>query len=281
MIRYQLAERAQLPQMEQLWSAVFGDGAEYIQRFYAHWFQRDCCFAASDGDTVAGMLHLLPCTLLTAGSPQRCRYLYACAVLPAYRRRGIFAALMERAIQICAAEHSSLVCIPANEGLFSYYARFGLSRVPCCGTASVQVHPVTEPYSIRALTAEGYAAAAADRSHQISCCVQWDRDGAAYAIEEAKGCGGFAQEITLRGGKAAAIGYAFDGVLHITDLAAPVPLRDRALQALAQSFSCGEILCSVPAEQADRIRYGALRTEAAAEIRSCYFPLDLLGYVTF
>ena len=164
MIICQTAGREHLPQMIRLWCSVFGDSEAYVRRFYRHWMPKAETVIAADGRNVTGMFHMLPAELHCGSTHCRCYYLYAGAVLPEYRRQGIFRQIITQILQKAAAENAALLLIPANDDLFRYYGKFGFRRTVCtavCETETGCVSPQEKPV-LEELDAETYSALRSD-----------------------------------------------------------------------------------------------------------------------
>ena len=215
---------------------------------------------------------------MIGGKPHPCLYLYAGAVLPEYRRRGIFGELMRFALSLCSKARAYTVGIPAREELFAYYAGFGFYTAPLSVTVSMLPDTLPDPpeYAVQELTAQAYASAAAARNSLLPCAVQWDLSASEYALSEVRSCCGFAKQIVLAEQSFAAVGCLRENVLHIFDLAAPPDMRAPVLAALAQQYPCARICCRIPAQTPDAERRCIVFSEQPVHIQSCYFPLDLL-----
>lgn len=274
MITYQQAQKEHLPQMTALWCSVYGDRREYTEAFYAHWFGKCICMTALDGTHVAGILHLLPAVLQRNGRIDAAYYLYAGAVEPAYRCRGIYANLLRMICKRSAEEQRTVLGIPAEASLFPYYARFGFRPLPVYSTETVRKRgeaPQERPVMTE-LTAEQYARMAAG----LPSAMLWDKDGLEYAFFEIRECGGFAKRFMLRGAECAALGSCADNTLYLRSLIAPESLRDAAMQALLHSFRCETLICRIPPDADSAQEKGMICGQHAADTGSVFIPLDLL-----
>lgn len=110
----------------ELWSDVFGDEREYIELLFP--YGKNVCdiFAAFYGNKITSALYLLDCTLTYSGVQYKGKYLYAAATDKRYRGKGLMASLINEAEEYCkSAELDFISLVPANEGLYSYYEKFG------------------------------------------------------------------------------------------------------------------------------------------------------------
>ena len=274
MITYQQAEARHIPQMTALWCSVFGDRREYADAFYAHWFGKCICMTALDGTHVAGILHLLPAVLQRYGRKDAVYYLYAGAVEPAYRCRGIYADLLRMLCKRSAEEQRTVLGIPAEASLFPYYARFGFRPLPVYSTETVRKQGEAPPElpAMTELSAEQYSRMTAG----LPPAMLWDKDGLEYALFEIRECGGFAKQFMLRGAECAALGYCTGSTLHLRSFIAPDHLRDAALQTLLHSFHCETLICRIPPEADTPQETGMIYAPHAEDTGSVFIPLDLL-----
>ena len=109
-----------------LWMKVFGDEREYVELLFQG--EKEICdtFACYDGDSVCSALYLLDCTLKFDGKVYKGKYLYAAATDPEYRGKGIMGTLVAEAQAYCKEAGLDFISlVPANDGLYLYYERFG------------------------------------------------------------------------------------------------------------------------------------------------------------
>lgn len=109
-----------------LWSDVFGDEREYIELLFPR--DKSICdvFATFDGGKIISALYLLDCVLTFNGVPYTGKYLYAAATDESHRSKGIMSTLIKEACEFCIESGFDFISlVPANEGLYKYYAKFG------------------------------------------------------------------------------------------------------------------------------------------------------------
>ena len=110
----------------ELWIKVFGDERDYIELLFPE--NKCICdvFAVAYGETLCSALYLLDCTLNYKGSAYKGKYLYAAATDPQFRGKGLMASLITEAEQYCKASGIDFISlVPADEGLYGYYNKFG------------------------------------------------------------------------------------------------------------------------------------------------------------
>lgn len=108
----------------ELYREAFGDDGEFTRRLFDDFF--DCCHYIKDGGTVAAMLFLLPCELITPDKRRAARYLFAAATAKRMRGKGLMTRLIEKC---CAKCHEFIFLKPADEGLINFYSHRGFVTV--------------------------------------------------------------------------------------------------------------------------------------------------------
>lgn len=118
------------PSLKKLWSETFGDDDEYINLLFDFDYTPAECFAEiSDGDVIS-VLYLLKGYITADGKVFEGRYLYAAATDKKHRGKGLMAELIRQAREYVKEKGLSFIClVPADEGLYGYYARFGFEAV--------------------------------------------------------------------------------------------------------------------------------------------------------
>lgn len=119
MIRH--AKEQDKRQIADLWETVFCDTRREINLYLDRFL--NCIIVCEQDGQIIGMLSLLP---ITCGDIQ-VKYIYAVAVHPSYRLRGIASALLEEAEK----EERFLVLVPAEKSLFEFYRKRGFSEMYC------------------------------------------------------------------------------------------------------------------------------------------------------
>ncbi len=116
--------------LKKLWADTFGDNEEYINLLFDYDYTPAECFAEiSDGEVIS-VLYLLKGHIVAEGNAFEGRYLYAAATDVKHRGKGIMAKLIKEAQEYVKKNKLSFIClVPADEGLYGYYARFGFEAV--------------------------------------------------------------------------------------------------------------------------------------------------------
>ncbi len=113
-------------QCRELWSAVFGDDEEFIDRFIVHHYHRSTILSFTADRRMVAMLHLLPFESPLGPAT----YIYGVATHPDYRGRGYARNLMLRAMHTIGKNGSMaafLIPDPTQPWLRGFYAKFSFS----------------------------------------------------------------------------------------------------------------------------------------------------------
>lgn len=128
MIRY--GNNTFLPALKALWKECFADEDAYIDAFFRAMYQDGHVLLEEEKEVLLGASFFLPGSILLeeeAGVTrwQKIRYVYALAVYPQYRGRGIAGKLLHRAYELYGVP---LIAEPAEEGLVGgFYEPLGFS----------------------------------------------------------------------------------------------------------------------------------------------------------
>lgn len=119
------SEKRDEPELKKLWHDVFGDGPEYIDRFFTNVYEPGMAVVVQAGDSLASAVYMMPIgnLVLPDGSSMPASVSYAFATFPEFRSRGYGGKAAEEAVLRSHAEglYAATIC-PAEDSLFSYYA---------------------------------------------------------------------------------------------------------------------------------------------------------------
>ncbi len=115
-------------QLVNLWCEVFSDSEEYV-RLLIPFLPSFDCYAAFEGDELVSAMYLLPSEIRCVERLYKGRYLYAAATKEKCRKNGYMSLLINEAIDTLKDKADFISLVPANDGLYSYYARFGFEAV--------------------------------------------------------------------------------------------------------------------------------------------------------
>ena len=108
-----------------LWHGVFGDPEDYVETFLRFLPEMGGGVAAFEEGRPLGAAYMITALQLREGeNSRRCGYLYAVAVRPEARGRGVGAALSQAAAALGRKRGAALICTwPAEPGLYAWYER--------------------------------------------------------------------------------------------------------------------------------------------------------------
>lgn len=112
--------------LKKLWSETFGDDEEYINLLFDKGYVPSECFAEVIDGEIVSALYLLSGYIVNGRQKYEGRYLYAAATDFRFRSKGIMSKLIKEALEYVKSNNISFVSlVPANEGLYGYYGKFG------------------------------------------------------------------------------------------------------------------------------------------------------------
>ena len=136
-------------QLRALFTEAFHD-AWFTELFFDRGYSPDRCFLAAETEVLAG-LHWFDCTL----RGRKVAYLYGIATFEAQRGKGIGSRLIQAALKHLEQDYDAALLVPAEEGLFGYYERFGFRPVSSICEETI---PAGTPLPLRKLSLFEYAA---------------------------------------------------------------------------------------------------------------------------
>ncbi len=122
-----LARAEDIPALEKIWTACFGDGQAYQDLFFQNRFHPDNTVVWRERGTAVAMAHLMPYTMEDErGERHLCDYVYAVSTLPEFQGKGISSRLLSYAAQTAEKRGAcALSLVPAEESLFDFYRKRG------------------------------------------------------------------------------------------------------------------------------------------------------------
>jgi len=197
-------------EMKALWRISFGDTADTVDRFFEERLPSAKAIAAMDTDGVTGAAYLLPASYKEGGVYRAAYYVYALAVLPRCRGRGIGRTLMEEAFRIAREEDAVCLLMPDGEGLAQYYEGLGMKRGFRTRTRTVPVRPgePSLPVEFTRVTAEEYTALRDGCFGHRDGYVRWDAEAVRFALADNERSGGFTVKIREKGADGAYVAMA-------------------------------------------------------------------------
>lgn len=182
MIRFALKD--DFESVTELWSLVFGDSADIINRFLDVHFSEDSLLVYEADNRIAAMFFLLKGDVCINSEEYPSRYLYAACTHPDYRGRGIMAGLINAAYNLCAQKSIDYICLlPAEESLYGYYEKFGYK-------ALYGVRKLSEKDFQSSLTDSGFAftenldlSTVRDRAFAKINYFKWNKEAVDFAFD--------------------------------------------------------------------------------------------------
>ncbi len=115
-------------QLKQLWHLAFGDGEDFIERFFQTAYHPDRCLYLTANGQITAALYWLDCTY----QGQKQAYIYAVATHPDHRGKGLCRQLMGKTHQRLKEQgyHAALLR-PADNGLRRMYRKMGYRTATC------------------------------------------------------------------------------------------------------------------------------------------------------
>lgn len=144
---------SQIPELKALWQTSFGDERAFVEAFFSTAFSPRRCRCVTVEGILAAALYWFDCH----HQEETCAYIYAVATDPAFRGRGLCAALMaDTHKHLTENGYAGAILVPGNKNLFSFYEKQGYR--PFGGKAQLTCAP-GHPVSLTPVKAEEYAAA--------------------------------------------------------------------------------------------------------------------------
>ena len=123
-IRFARPEDAQ--NVRELWDMAFGEDKDFNDWFFENIFNIDDVLLYTIDNKIAAMTQMPAYEIKGLGT---LTYIYGAATHPDMRRKGIMSQLLEKSFEIDKQNgRVGSMLIPANKGLFDFYARFGYEK---------------------------------------------------------------------------------------------------------------------------------------------------------
>ena len=112
--------------LKALWEDAFDDPLNYVDFFYNNVAKTGDTFVFEVENQIASMLTMIPIEFVFQDKAVRAVYLYGCATLTKFRRKGIMKSMIRKAEQIAKSNGCALsVLVPGEKYLFKYYKDLG------------------------------------------------------------------------------------------------------------------------------------------------------------
>lgn len=121
-MRIDFALPSQIPQLQALWQAAFGDTEAFIDGFFTTAYAPSRCRCVTVDGNVAAALYWFDVSC----EGQRMAYIYGVATAPEYRGKGLCRALMaDTHAHLALRGYRGALLVPEGEALRRMYASFG------------------------------------------------------------------------------------------------------------------------------------------------------------
>ena len=145
-------------QLVRLWNTVFGDGEDYI-RLITPYLDIVDCYALKEDGIIVSAFYLLPAEIKKGDRIYKGSYLYAAATYEENRSKGYMSYLIKEAIKDKENELDFISLVPADNGLYSYYSRFGFepimynyrTQLICCGNEKAESDKIIDGKAVNSL----------------------------------------------------------------------------------------------------------------------------------
>ncbi|MBR5542660.1 MAG: GNAT family N-acetyltransferase [Oscillospiraceae bacterium] len=114
-----------IERLRTLWDECFPDDTAYADFFFENIFKLNSAVVFEKNGEVCGMIHVFPRIIATPQGEMSAKYIYGVGTDKKYRGLGIAGKLLESEAKDC----DMLVLIPANEGLFEFYKKYGFEEI--------------------------------------------------------------------------------------------------------------------------------------------------------
>lgn len=145
MIRF--ADENTKPLVKSMWKTVFDDKDEYIDLIFSRKYRHENTLVYFDGDIAAASLQMFPYIIRFYGEDIPFYYLAGLCTLPRYRKRGYMGKLILESFAVMRQRGIALsILVPAEEGLFGYYEKYGYTQTFDKGTEPIDMKSICEDY---------------------------------------------------------------------------------------------------------------------------------------
>lgn len=266
-------EERSLPVYKQLWKECFADTDSYIDAFFEAFYEKENVLAAVENGMLLGASFFLPGKIYRKQAQgkeewQEIRYVYALAVFPKFRGRGIAGSLLRRAYE---RYRMPLIAQPAEEGLVGgFYRPLGFApafylqktqiTLPSVMPRGKMRNPDAAQIQIRPADAADYCRIR-DAHFKTDGYVSWPVRHIAFALWEHRRWGGEAL-VLARDGREDILMYEMsDGAAVITETTLS---REEVLQNAADLFKEGCLELTLTGAAAENGQIQNLKAEQNA-----------------
>lgn len=113
-----------------MWQICFDDTPEFVNLYFSEKYKDENTLVYFIDDKAVASLQMIPYRFTFCGTEIPSAYISGACTLPEYRNRGIMGQLLLAAFEVINQRNIPLsILIPAEEWLYSYYAKYGYHTV--------------------------------------------------------------------------------------------------------------------------------------------------------
>lgn len=145
------------PSLRSLWKEAFGDGDEFLDKFFEHAYSPKHCRCIADGNKIAAVLYWFD---ISCGG-KKWAYIYAVATAKSHRGQGLCSFLIgDTHRRLADLGYAGAVLVPGEGELFAFYEKLGY-RV-CANIDELSAAAANFSCALKRIDAQEYAAKRAE-----------------------------------------------------------------------------------------------------------------------
>lgn len=243
-------------EVKALWKLCFEDTDEFVDLYFEKRYRDEINVDVAHDGKIVSSLQMIPYPMTFCGTTIDVSYISGACTHPDYRKRGLMKQLLADAHRKMYENNVWLsMLIPAQKGLFDYYARSGYApsfgyakqRILVDGLNASPLYTLSDETERQASVCEHYRYLSA-RMKECPCCVQHLKDDFRIIMKDLQ-----LNEGKLLVARRAGLihGMAFcvkeEGELVVKELLADnIAIRESLLKKAAETFGVEELFCLVP-----------------------------------
>ena len=142
--------------LKKLWHTVFGDAPSIIDAYFDTFYDEALTAVEFVDGKLAAAAYVMPAGYLVNGERrEKCAHIYAVAVYPEFRGRGLGVSVTNKAVELAEkAGFTAIVLHPAEDSLFGYYEKHcGFST---CFSANIRAASLAPSDSLKETDTKTY-----------------------------------------------------------------------------------------------------------------------------
>lgn len=246
----------------ELWKSCFHDSDAFVDFYFSEKYADENVVSVWENDRLLSALQMIPYTSTCWGAVFPVSYIAGASTAPDVRGRGLMSGLLRQSFRVMFGRGVAFtILIPAEPGLFDYYARFGYAPVYYGREVSfdISVEKYAEPKE-KPLSRSSMYEYFFRRQLSSSCSVLHDRKDFEAIVKDFESDGGAVVSVSSRD-RIIALAFAqYDGTrVFIPEWVYDDDISKNALLAkCANRFRCRDIFCRIPSGP-DGKAYGMAR----------------------